>query len=71
MAGPNVIEVEGMVSEILPNTLYRVDLPNGHKVLSHVASRQRSEVKFRPGDKVILAMSFYDLSQGRIRLEEK
>jgi len=57
--------------ETLPNGLYRVELPNGHRVLGHVASRRRHEVKFAPGEKVILEMSFYDLSHGRICVTTK
>ena len=71
MAGNNAIEVEGAVIEALPNGLYRVELANGHRVLAHVAGRRRNEIKFAPGNKVILVMSFFDLSQGRIRLETK
>jgi translation initiation factor IF-1 len=66
VAGTNAIEVEGTVTEVLPNTLYRVALANGHTVLAHVAKRRRGEANYAPGDKVILVMSFYDLSQGRI-----
>jgi translation initiation factor IF-1 len=69
MGAANAVEVEGRVSEVLPHTLYRVSLPNGHEVLAHVAGKRRNEVKFAPGDKVILEMSFFDLSQGRIRFE--
>ncbi|MFM2294884.1 MAG: translation initiation factor [Verrucomicrobiota bacterium] len=68
MATVNAIEVEGTVVEALPNTLYRVRLANGHEVLGHVAGKRRSEVKFAPGDKVVLVVSFFDLSQGRIKL---
>jgi translation initiation factor IF-1 len=71
MVGRNAIEVEGRVTEVLPNTLYRVARPNGHSVLAHVARRRRNEVRFVPGDRVVLVMSFYDLSQGRIQLEAK
>jgi translation initiation factor IF-1 len=56
---------------VLPNTLYRVGLANGHKVLAHLAKKRRGEASYAPGDKVILVMSFFDLSQGRIKLETK
>lgn len=71
MAGNNAIEVEGKVAEALPNTLFSVRLANGHTVLAHVAGSQRGKVAFAPGDKVILEMSLFDLSQGRIQLETK
>jgi translation initiation factor IF-1 len=58
--------------EVLPNTLYRVELANGHCVLAHLPGKsRRSNVRFAPGTKVILEMSPYDLSRGRIRLEKE
>ena len=67
MSRQDTIEVEGRVVEALPNTVFRVELPNGHRVLSHVAERDRSKFAgLQPGDKVTLMMTPYDLSQGRI-----
>ena len=72
MARANSIEVEGEVVEALPNTLYRVQLANGHRVLAHVTGKARMGfVRLALGEKVKLEMSPFDLSQGRIMLEEK
>ena len=61
------IIVEGRVTEVLPDTLCRVELPNGHRILAHQASRLRiSFVRIDPGDRVTIEMSPYDMSQGRI-----
>ena len=72
MAGSDAITVEGAVIEVLPHPLYRVELSNGHQVLAHLAGRDRSGgVRLVAGEKVILEMSPFDLSRGRIRLKEK
>ena len=66
------IEVEGQVTECLPNTMFRVDLAHGHKVLAHISGRMRKHyIKILPGDRVLVELSPYDLSRGRItyRLE--
>lgn len=61
------IEVEGKVTECLPNTMFRVELPNGHKVLAHISGKIRLHfIKILPGDKVLVELSPYDLSRGRI-----
>ena len=61
------IEVEGIVVESLPNAMFRVDLPNGHKVLAHISGKIRVHyIKILPGDKVLIELSPYDLSRGRI-----
>ena len=61
------IRVEGVVAEVLPNTMFRVDLPNGHRVLAHISGRMRMHfIRILPGDKVLLEMSPYDLTKGRI-----
>jgi len=61
------IEVEGTVVESLPNAMFRVELPNGHKVLAHISGKIRMHyIKILPGDKVLLELSPYDLSRGRI-----
>ena len=73
MARENAIKIEGVVVEILPNGTYRVELANGHRVLGFVAGRTR-RLNFAPlalGQKVQLEMSPYDLSEGRIIVEQR
>jgi translation initiation factor IF-1 len=71
MARQDAIEVEGTVVEILPNTMFRVELPNGHRVLSHVSEKMLSPlIRILPGDKVMLEVSPYDLSKGRITFRQ-
>ena len=61
------IEVEGTVTEALPNAMFRVELPNGHKVLAHVSGKIRMNfIRILPGDKVTVELSPYDLTRGRI-----
>ena len=61
------IEVEGTVVESLPNAMFRVELPNGHKILAHISGKIRLHyIKVLPGDKVLVELSPYDLSRGRI-----
>ena len=61
------IEVEGTVVESLPNAMFRVELPNGHKVLAHISGKIRVHyIKILPGDKVLIELSPYDLNRGRI-----
>jgi translation initiation factor IF-1 len=68
MAAGSGIEVEGVIREVLADGLYRAELVNGHKPLAHLnSSARRAGARFVPGDKVILVMSFYDLSVGRIK----
>jgi translation initiation factor IF-1 len=72
MAGESAFKIEGLVVEALPNKTYWVELSNGHRVLAFVAGRAReSFAGLRPGDKVKLQMSPYDLSEGRIVVERK
>jgi translation initiation factor IF-1 len=67
MAKDNLIKVEGVVKEALPNAMFRVELQNGHPVLAHVAGKLRMHfIKILPGDKVTLEISPYDLTKGRI-----
>ena len=67
MPKEDAIEVEGKVIEPLPNAMFRVELPNGHRVLAHISGKMRMHyIKILPGDKVILELSPYDLSRGRI-----
>ena len=66
------ITVEGRVLETLPNAMFRVELPNGHKVLAHVSGKMRMNfIRILPGDRVTLELSPYDLSRGRIIRREK
>lgn len=67
MAKEDMIEVEGTVTEALPNAMFRVELANGHTVTSHISGKLRMHyIKILPGDKVTLQISPYDLTQGRI-----
>lgn len=66
------IEVEGTVLETLPNAMFRVELEGGHKVLAHVSGKMRMHfIKILPGDKVVVELSPYDLSRGRITYRSK
>ncbi len=61
------IEVEGVVKETLPNAVFRIELPQGHTVLAHVSGKIRMHfIKILPGDRVLVSLSPYDLSRGRI-----
>jgi translation initiation factor IF-1 len=63
----DVIEVEGTVLEPLPNTMFRVELENGHRVLAHISGKMRMHyIRILPGDKVVVELSPYDLNRGRI-----
>ena len=67
MPKEDAIEVEGVVVEPLPNAMFRVELANGHRVLAHIWGKMRMNyIKILPGDKVIVELSPYDLSRGRI-----
>ncbi|OGP70936.1 MAG: translation initiation factor IF-1 [Deltaproteobacteria bacterium RBG_13_58_19] len=67
MPKEDAIEVEGRVIEPLPNAMFRVELASGHKVLAHISGKMRMHyIKILPGDKVIVELSPYDLSRGRI-----
>ena len=67
MPKKETIEVEGKVLESLPNAMFRVELPNGHRVLAHISGKIRLHyIKILPGDKVLVELSPYDLSRGRI-----
>jgi len=66
------IIVEGRIVETLPNATFRVQLPNGHRVLAHVSGKMRMNfIRILPGDAVTLELSPYDLSRGRIIRREK
>ena len=67
-----MIEIEGVVVEVLPNAQFRVELPNGHKILAHISGKLRMNyIKILPGDKVKLELSPYDLTRGRITWRAK
>ncbi|MFR5682738.1 MAG: translation initiation factor IF-1 [Clostridia bacterium] len=72
MAKEEVIEVEGIVEETLPNTNFKVRLENGHQVLAHISGKLRMNyIKILPGDKVKVELSPYDLTKGRITWRAK
>ena len=67
MSKEDVIEVEGVIQEALPNATFKVKLSNGHEILAHVSGKLRMNyIRILPGDKVTIEMSPYDLSKGRI-----
>ncbi|MBI2095616.1 MAG: translation initiation factor IF-1 [Candidatus Omnitrophica bacterium] len=67
MPKEEAVQVEGTVVESLPNAMFRVELVNQHKVLAHVSGKMRMNfIRILPGDKVMLELSPYDLTRGRI-----
>jgi translation initiation factor IF-1 len=67
VAKKDAIEVEGSVVEPLPNAMFRVELDNGHRVLAHISGKMRMHyIRILPGDRVLVELSPYDLSRGRI-----
>ncbi len=72
MPKEDVIKVDGIVKELLPNTMFRVELPNKHIVLAHISGKMRLNfIRILPGDSVTLEMSPYDLTKGRIVFRQK
>lgn len=72
MAKKDAIEVAGKVVELLPNTMFRIELDNGHRVLAHISGKMRLNfIRILPGDRVVLEMSPYDLTMGRITYRHK
>jgi len=72
MARKDAIEVEGKVVELLPSSMFRVEMPNGHRILAHISGKMRLHfIRLLPGDKVVVEMSPYDLSKGRITFRQK
>jgi len=66
------IEMEGTVVEPLPNAMFRVELENGHKVLAHISGKMRMHyIRILPGDRVVVELSPYDLTRGRITYRYK
>ena len=67
MTKKETLEVEGTVVEALPNAMFRVELANGHRVLAHISGKIRLHfIRILPGDRVLVDLSPYDLSRGRI-----
>ena len=72
MSKQDVIEIEGIVTEALPNAMFNVELPNGHKILAFISGKLRMNyIRILPGDKVTVEMSPYDLTRGRITWRTK
>ena len=72
MAKDDVIEIEGIVTDNLPNAMFNVDIGNGHKILAHISGKLRMNfIKILTGDKVTVQMSPYDLTRGRITWRSK
>ena len=72
MSKEDVIEVEGIVVDALPNATFQGELENGHKILAHISGKLRMNfIRILPGDKVTVEMSPYDLTKGRITWRSK
>ena len=72
MAKEDSIISEGTVTEVLPGTMFRVDLPNGRNVLAHISGKMRKHfIRILPGDRVKVQLSPYDLTRGRIVFRQK
>jgi len=72
MAKEEIVELEGVVNEVLPNTVFRVTLENGHEVTAYASGKMRKHrIRILAGDKVTLEMSPYDLTKGRISFRHK
>lgn len=72
MAKQEAIKVDGIISEILPNTNFKVKLENGHEVLAHISGKMRMNyIRILQGDKVTVELSPYDLTKGRITYRYK
>ena len=72
MAKEEIVEIEGVVNEVLPNTVFRVTLDNGHEVLAYASGKMRKHrIRILAGDKVTLEMSPYDMTKARISFRHK
>jgi len=72
MSKEDMIEVEGVVVEAMPNAMFKVEIPGGHTILAHISGKLRMNfIRILPGDKVTVEMSPYDLSKGRITWRSK
>ena len=72
MSKEDMIELEGVVVEAMPNAMFQVEIPGGHKILAHISGKLRMNyIRILPGDKVTVEMSPYDLTKGRITWRSK
>ena len=72
MSKEDMIELEGVVVEAMPNAMFKVDIQGGHIILAHISGKLRMNfIRILPGDKVTVEMSPYDLSKGRITWRSK
>ena len=72
MSKQDSIKVDGIITEILPNTTFRVKLENGHEILAHISGKMRMNyIRILQGDKVTVELSPYDLTKGRITWRDK
>ena len=72
MSKKDVIEVEGTVIGAMPNTIFKVKLANGHEITAHISGKLRMNyIRILPGDKVLVELSPYDLTKGRITWRNK
>ncbi|MEB3430075.1 translation initiation factor IF-1 [Citroniella saccharovorans] len=72
MSKKDVIEVEGVVVDSMPNTIFKVRLENGHEIIAHISGKLRMNyIRILPGDKVTVELSPYDLTKGRITWRKK
>ena len=72
MSKSDVIEMEGVVIEALPNAMFQVEISGGHRIMAHISGKMRMHfIRIYPGDKVTIEMSPYDLTRGRITWRSK
>lgn len=72
MAKEDVIEFQGVVTETLPNTMFRVELENGHQIIAHISGKMRKNyIRILTGDKVTVEISPYDITKGRITFRSR
>ena len=72
MSKQDMIELEGVVVEAMPNAMFQEEIPGGHKILAHISGKLRMNyIRILPGDKVTVEMSPYDLTKGRITWRSK
>ena len=72
MSKQDMLELEGVVVEALPNAIFQVELENGHKIVAHISGKLRMNyIRILPGDKVTVEVSPYDLTKGRITWRSK
>ena len=72
MSKQDILELEGVVVEAMPNAMFQVEIPGGHKILAHISGKLRiNYIRILPGDNVTVEMSPYDLTKGRITWRSK